>query len=512
MARRARVLQTVQSDLRANPQGTLQALNLPPIGGGSTLSSISTGLTAAQLALAPVEIAAEIAAGVNPITAIPFIAFDIAQLLGAIPSFAGKPKLQDTVQGIQRLAQSQNPSIQQLARNLAIFARNGVPLSTSNPAQQAEIRQWIGGTVQTILQQQGLPLSGANVTLLDQAIRNVLSSEVANPGSRIDSAVAQLGGHPVTPVTSQPQPAPSLSLRPIRSPNPGPTVAQPNVPSAERGFGSGQAIQWLISSGLFGGLGTLNAQDAEQLLHCIISFIRHGPVAALACVGDLLARQVEQTAKKFLQDVLQFMRGQPTPATLQGMPQGQPGGTPGGPLPGPQPGIPQQPAPILDQKSDCPECTPKGRQLRSQLRSQESRTLQDIRTEQEQLTEQQLTQQAQQLTQLEQTETQPQTVEQIQKSLQQKQQLLQMEQQEEGQVGGQPGTSYGGGGQPAPTLRPSSAQAAQQEISDELHSSEGQHGVQFCIGCQTMDDAVLFLNGEPSKCSVIPGTTKQLNV
>lgn len=512
LARRALVLRTLRSDIQASPQGTAQALGLLNISTGSTLGSISTAVSAAGLALAPAEIAAELALGTNPFTAIPFIAFDIASLTGLIPSFAGKPKLLDSVQAVQRLAQSRLPEVQQLAANLAIFVRNGVPLSTSNTAQQAQLRQWIGGAVQTLLAQRGLPATGQNVTLLDEAIRNVLTSEVAAPGSRIDQTIAQLGGSPGSPVTTvSAQPPPSLSLRPIRSPNPGPVTSGPvSVPQPQPGAGWPSELTSLYQR-LEPYLGL--AEKASIVL-CLGTWVlavasegAFATTAAVTCLQKLAIGIAAQGAKDILQALERYLN------SFGGQPSMQ---QPGGPVTAPQPGSPGQPAPILDQKSDCPSCTPQGRRLQRQLSQQKTQTLRDIQREQEQLTEQELTQQAQQLSQLESTETQPQSIQQIEQSLQQKQQVLQQIEQEQqtlgGQPGGQPGSPVTNVSQPAPQLQPSSSQAAQQEIQQELQQQQSSEAIQFCVGCQSQEDAILFLNGEPSKCSVIPGSTKQINV
>jgi len=75
-------------------------------------------------------------------------------------------------------------------------------------------------------------------------------------------------------------------------------------------------------------------------------------------------------------------------------------------------------------------------------------------------------------------------------------------------------------GQPpvAPELPPQGPQPQIQRLPAQPQNG-GQpqigHGqpvqpVQFCVGCQSQEDAILFLNGEPSACSVVPGSTQTM--
>lgn len=59
-----------------------------------------------------------------------------------------------------------------------------------------------------------------------------------------------------------------------------------------------------------------------------------------------------------------------------------------------------------------------------------------------------------------------------------------------------------GGGQPQ-------EQPGNQPALGHAHPTEA---VQFCVGCQSQEDAILFLNGEPAACSVIPGSTTNVEV
>jgi hypothetical protein len=517
LARKALISRSLQTQALTKPAALIKALELASPSSGSTLGAISSGLTAASLAIAPLEVAAEIALGTNPFTAIPFIAFDIASLTGLIPSFAGKPKLLDSVQGIQRLAQSRLPEIQQLASNLAIYVKNGVPLSTSNPAQQSQIRAWIGGAINTLLQQRGLPASGRNVSELDAAIRAALTSELASSGSRIDSTLAQLGGSSSPSSPPAPQPIP-LSLRPLRDTRPGSrvtTVSTPQAPSSLPGILGElppELQQWVARLQPY-----LTALEYADLAQCLFAWATAvfsegaNPIAdarAVQCLTHIAESVTAKGALEIIDGLQNYLRS--VGRSVRGIFGGQPGQPSSPPPLARQPHTPENPAPILDTQSDCPQCTPEGRRQLRQLRAQEGRTLQDIQTETQQLTEQELSQQEQQLSQLEQTEKQTQTGSQIQKSLEQKRALLQNIRSEQAQLEGQAQPSGLQPGEPAPMLQPSSSQQAQREIERELESEHASSFVQFCVGCKSSEDAILFLNGEPSGCSVIPGSTKEI--
>lgn len=452
------------------------------------------------LAAAGIGYAAELGAvTLNPALVIPGLVLLIGELTGLIPSFAGKPKLLDTVQAVKRLAQSSNPAFQQLAANIAIYAKNGVPISTSNPQQQSQLRSWIGGAIATALAQAGLPTSGRNVSILDSAVRNVLESEVANSGRKLDATLMQLGagGREVAPT-------PSLSLR-RGGLQPGRTVPGPRQPapvSAQQDTTQSlplEVLKWIAQHGLLGGLPTLSLEAARQLGHCVLDFIRGHEFLAAECIADLAARQTGQAARDFLTGVRQlFTGGKNQPA---GLPQLQP-----------QPGQPQ-PAPYLDRTQPCESCG--GRKpspLENELRAQESRTLQDIRREQEQLTEEQLTQQSKELSHLEELEGQPAGQRDIPHELQQKQKLLEQIRNEEYQLGSQPAGQPLPPGEQAPLLKRQPSDEVARELEHEHKQTEAHEAVQFCVGCTNQEQAILFLNGESAECSVIPGSTRAIPV
>ncbi len=470
-----------------------------PNGSTQTLSSFFTpteitslGITSAATAIGSLALGA---------LAIPLDIYNVVQELQSL--FSGKPKLQDTAQAVVRLAQSHNPAVQQLARNLVIYLRNGVPLSTSNPAQQAQLRDWIAGTISTIGQELGTSLNPAQVSSLDQSIHNVLESEVANSGTMIDRTINQIASTrtsmPMTTTTTAVQPyiPPPLPPRPRVLGRPGrqtsPAITQPQQQQSY----SHNPIEALKQFAL---------QHLYLSVGGCLATLTINPEVTAKCLEGFLATQLEDTVKTLVDNALNYIHSlqygnQTQPLTL-----------------GNQPSTTPSPAPMLDQQSDCPGCDRVSRQI-AQQRQQLQR---EITTETTQNVEQQLTKTEQELTQFAKLETQPTSTRNIPKELQQKQaladQLIQL-QQEENQVTTQQTIqqTQPTPGQPAPTLTQDHTeqlsqdqQAAthfSQQVQQELPSPE----VSFCVGCQSQEDAILFLNGEPSKCSVIPGSTKSLN-
>src|SRR5271163_4661364 len=99
-------------------------------GGGLASAAASAGLVSA--------LGSEVAgASIFGAAAIPLAAAGLGLFLAQ--EFQGKPKLTDTRQAQERLAQSTVPALQQLARNLEIWVRNGVPLSTGVPQLRQQL-------------------------------------------------------------------------------------------------------------------------------------------------------------------------------------------------------------------------------------------------------------------------------------------------------------------------------------------------------------------------------------
>lgn len=151
-------------------------------------------------------------------------------------------------------------------------------------------------------------------------------------------------------------------------------------------------------------------------------------------------------------------------------------------------------------------------QLRDQLG-------QEIQTEQQQLINQRGQQQqlhdiAQKVNQLRDLEKQPADQRDIPNELAQKRQLLRdLDNLQNGQpvlnLPEQPGKAP-----ELPPATPPGPQGYQPQIQrgpgPQPQVTPPPQPVQFCVGCQSQEDAILFLNGEPSACSVVPGSTQTL--
>src|ERR1700752_4811249 len=64
--------------------------------------------------------------------------------------FDGKPTEEDTAVAAALLQSSTYWPLQALGRNLEIWVRNGVPLSTGKSALRAQLSEWIRGTIDTL--------------------------------------------------------------------------------------------------------------------------------------------------------------------------------------------------------------------------------------------------------------------------------------------------------------------------------------------------------------------------
>lgn len=417
----------------------------------------------------------------------------LADLLTGL--FSGVPKLLKTTEAVARLAQSTLPQFQQLARNLEIWVRNGVPLSTGDPKLRAQLTGWINGT----LTQSGLGLTPAQVPLVNQTLWRLFASQTALPARALDALVQsfqrvnQARGS-VTGV-SLPQPTPP------RPPAPPPPPAVHHARELARG------IQ--------------DQQVAAEVGGCLALALVN-PEAAAFCLGEVAKSVLETGARQILQDIRNLFR--PTRQPQQPPPPFQP--------------PPSHPLMELTQdgtgfKIPCPSCDRIARQ-RGELQ-------QEIETETQQDISKKLDSIQQQLDRLHQLEGQPSQFRDIPKELGQKQQLAQQldqiqreAQQGSGQPQLQPPPPSGQPMKPPPprtghlelVCPPGFTQCRTdtqcETFGDCMPVSElggepapqGQETptpkLQFCVGCANEEDAILFLNGEPSACSVIPGSTKQL--
>ena len=146
--------------------------------------------------------------------------------------FSGVPKMLATEQAVARLSQSKLWQFQALARALNIWVKNGVPLSTSNPAQRAQLTAWIHGTLYNSgLGLKVLPNGYDEFAVVDKVLWRVFASEYAYSGRALDAVVASFQRvNALRPSLSAPQPTPAPVPAPRAVPAPQPTIAPTIVP------------------------------------------------------------------------------------------------------------------------------------------------------------------------------------------------------------------------------------------------------------------------------------------
>ena len=145
--------------------------------------------------------------------------------------FSGVPKMLKTAEAQARLAQSQLWQWRALAANLAVWVRNGIPLSTGVPSYRAQLTGWIHGTIYN----SGLGLrvqpNGYNqFSAIDTVLWRVFASEYAYSGKALDQAV--LNFQRVNYVLDHPakQPPPIVVKPPPPIPVPVPQPPPPPPP------------------------------------------------------------------------------------------------------------------------------------------------------------------------------------------------------------------------------------------------------------------------------------------
>lgn len=508
--------------LAARSPGPLKYGYVKPRHGGGFIDPRVSGEIG--LATTGLTTAAELALGQIPFTAPLAIGLAISELFGFDPLsvFSGRPKMLDTVQAVARLYQSRDPEVQQLARNLSILVKNGAPLSSGEPRIQAQIRDWIGGAVRTILDRYGLTNNPNAVGQLDTAIRRVLTSEVATGGHTVDNVIAQLAQTPRAPM-------PSLSL-PRRTPlrNPATSLPAPPAPAAQP-----------PEQGIIAQLESLaRTHPLLNLGVCLGLYYSGQEGLFLRCIEGLLAAQIEPEVRSIITNTRNYFsrlfNRQPIAPPPLPAPQPQPYTAP---LPQPY----QPPPPPTDvhpmselnpQGTDwarpCPACDRIARQRGEIQEEIQTETQQDLTSELDRI--------QRQIDQLGQLEQRPAESRNITQELAQKRQLLNQLDQLQQEATGQPAQTFPRvqPGEPPPLPQPTghvelvcppgthqchtdteceqygdcvpdSVQPAQQGGHDDTHEK-----IQFCVGCNSQEDAILFLNGEPSQCSVIPGSTKPI--
>ena len=460
-------------------------------GSSSALAALGGAGLAGSIGATYVPEAGLYALTLNPYTALPAAALLIADLAGIIPSFAGKPKLLDTAQAAQRLLATQFRPLQDLGAQIAIFAKNGVPLSTGDPAYQEQIRQAVAGTVNTILAQ--YPLVGTPAQV-DQLLRRALTSQQGTQGTaQLEQLLARSALL-----------APQNAARPAAAPLPplipsGAASVPQNAPQPSQPAPAGLPGELLGLWNSFQRYAT--AFEVGELAAClgsiVIAVTTESPTAAafgVKCLEKLLITVVSQGAIQIVEGFRNYARQ--LEQSLRGKTPGrQPGSAPQmPPTPVPQPGVNPQNVPLV-LNQPCEACMSPTQ--RAQYQREQQQLQKEIETETQQDTQQQLDRIQQQLDQLQQLEQQPLDQRNVQQELQQKQQLRQQLDMLSNQRG-EPAPP----GQPAPLVEISPEQVPIQQKASEA--------LTFCVGCQSNEDAILFLNGEPSACSVIPGSTKPL--
>jgi hypothetical protein len=134
-------------------------------------------------------------------------------LLGA---FSGRPKFEDTDNLIAGLNMSAYWPLKALAANFAMAARNGAPISDSNPAIQATFSQWEQGSVITMqaLGHQVQGETGQGYWTLFNLLLKAFQYSKDGVGSvytfvrAMDEIVTQLALHPADNTNPTPPPAP----------------------------------------------------------------------------------------------------------------------------------------------------------------------------------------------------------------------------------------------------------------------------------------------------------------
>ena len=479
------------------------------------------------------------------------------------PAVKGRPKFQVTDQIIQHLAGSPFPPVRELAQSIFNLARQGAPVSSSDPQVRAAFARAIRRTISQILEL--YPLAG------DYAhVARMVASLFAG-GGQGETAIGTLDRVLARAAVRAAQPAfanPLLGVRPVRTvlslapTRSGARVGRPGArraavfvprapapsPESELSALAARVRQAILSlppavrDALYGLQEALAALDLlahgqmpnltqlTALGTVLFTIITSGQDLTMAGLARLLMLALERSAvaaglarlaSQANYEIKRFARylvHQPGALLREVMPAPQGGGAVS-PPPSPfsyQPRYsPPGEIPTLDQTGECKTCSRTGREIAHQ----EGELQHEIQVETAQETAQQLGQIQKQIDDLRKLEQLPASQRDIPRELQQKQQLLrelqQMPQGGQGELlppgpqGGQgellPPAGQGGG---VPTLEPppQAQQPAQQPL--ESPTPPAPPAVTFCVGCQDQEDAILFLNGEPSRCSVIPGSTK----
>lgn len=398
----------------------------------------------------------------------------------------GLPVREKTIEAVLRLGESANPVVKQFGRDLATLEGGGVVLSTSGGAGRAALNKIYSKAV-TGLESQGFSKHDANRLLV-----NVLSSHTATPGIAIPASPPRLFRVPSGSV-----PAPRIAPQGGGPVNYFPTSGQ----DFSDQFSTLPAISPQTADKVAGYLQPLNRFFSNQALN---------DYTGMSEARDL-ANQIGIAQK-------------PLGTTIAAQPSA---------------GNARQPLEIIDPR-DCPSCNPHQAQEKALLTSQRGQLQDELRTENQQHQDQQDQQRQQQIEQFRQLEHQPAQQRDIPNEIQQKMNLLQQVGNELAQLqheidnqtpggGGNPPPATQTGSYPSPSAaipaggggttiygQPEDTEGTEDEHQHELeekqifiqqnpsdHGGDPTKAVKFCVGCVTQNDALKFLNGEPSACSVM---------
>lgn len=381
--------------------------------------------------------------------------------------FEGHPRKADTTAAVLRLGGSRNPVARKFGYQLGVLENAGVVLSSSDPAGRAALNK-IFKSAMDGLEQQGFPKKQAF-----RMLTNVINSDTGTPGAAIPIAPR---AQPVTPVQML---APQ---RPVIMP--------------------GQRLPMFPTPG--SGLDQFANQITGKAGKLIKDF-----VPGLREYEDLTGREVDFPNP---QPIIEFFRPPDINRDMRRRLINQP-------LPQPQyPNIPIDPdkIPIIDPQ-DCPSCS--GDRLRLQ---RQERDLQDeIQVEQQQDRQKRIEDRQKEIDRNRQLETQPPGQRDIGRELQDKQRLLRQVQSDIDSLrGGQPRQLPPPSGEPLQPNGPLAPQIDEPEPDEDdghghpplFHQGDRpnppkvENPVRFCVSCVSQNDAMRFLNGEPSQCSVEPET------
>lgn len=401
----------------------------------------------------------------------------------------GKAKTIDTTQAVLRLGESSNPVVRQFGRDLGLLEQGGVVLSTSGGIGRANLNKIFAKAAE------GLEAQGFSKQQAARELINVISSHTAASGAAIRF-----------PQPSQPSSFPSTAR-----PNPSLPLV-PRTPAMQNYFDNSTGAQAFANQ--------ISPMRPSGPLEAVKDFVRND-IFHQDLFNDLTGLNVDifRQPPDLRQELLKGPIGQPQ-NPLYPMPPIQPGDVP-----------------TVD-PSKCKGCTPQQRQMERQLENQRGDLQREIQIERQQQGDKQLGDQQRQIQHLHDLESQPVDQRDIQHELEQKAQLLSQIEQELEDLQFRANNPQMSGYSPTRTTSPDQSEnqpvvsqsgevptiSRQRTLGrgemDELEHEtqldqifmQGQpagempdpsKAVKFCVACASQNDAYMFLNGEPSACSVV---------